>query len=132
MVVQLLALFLTLDLSGTPGPRLREHPEWKQALTDEPIFRGFALARSMPAPSKSSLKAPASGSQNASPSSTNASLVSMGTLAGLSASFAKGMWSVGKKLQTSMGSTRTFEPTGDPDTDSALSAAAHFADKAHK
>lgn len=122
--MQILTLFLSLDVPTSEG--LIQHGDWKQALAEEPLFRSFQFARTLPPPTRNNAPQPAS------PPAAHSSSAA-GAFVGLTKSLCNGVYALGRKVHTSMSaSTAVIEPTGDPDMDSAQSQKAFSADRVRK
>jgi hypothetical protein len=128
--VQLLTLFLTLDVAAGSAARLAQHPEWKQALAEEPLFRSFHFARTLPPPTRDSLPVAAAAAAATHGTSTSNGLGSMA--AGLGMSLYQGVRTLSKKAYSSMSSAHSHEPTGDPNLDNVLSQVGCFSERAKK
>ena len=122
--MQILTLFLTLDISTSQ--RLAQHNEWKQAMLEEPLFRSFQFARTLPPPTRSNAPQPVS------PPPPNGSTAA-DAIMGVGKSLYKGVYAFGRKVHSTMSaSTAVVESTGDPDMDSAQSQKAYSADRVRK
>ena len=119
--LQILTLFLTLDIATSNGGRLAQHPEWKQALNEEPLFRSFQFARTLPPPTRDDTAVPTA--------SPNSSPMSLASITGLGVSLYNGVKTLSRRV---IPSGQAHEPTGDPEMDNALSQVAYFSDRARK
>jgi hypothetical protein len=118
--LQVLTLFLTLDISATSSHRLAQHPEWKQALNDEPLFRSFQLARNLPTPNRETMP------------SACAPAAPVTSIASLGLGLLKGVQILGRKVHSSISATPMQESTGDPAVDAVLSQVAGISERATK
>jgi hypothetical protein len=116
-----LLLFLTLH-AGPNGSsaRLTSHPEWNQALTEEPLFRCFQLARSLQPSSNDSTP-------------THTITAAPTKIAALGHNLLKGIHSLGKRVHSTVYATSTHSgSTDDSACDAVTSEAAAFGERTAK